>query len=75
MGTLQQNQQPSAGQSTGRVVNGRVKDQLLLLFALTLRGPSGGHCVELLFFPSSRIYSFRDDPPGALPGPLRGASG
>ena len=32
----------------------RTTDPLLLLDALTLRGPSGGHCVELhLFFPPS----------------------
>ena len=43
---------------------------------VTLRGPSGGHCVELhLPFRSDHWFDFRDDPPGALRGPLRGASG
>jgi hypothetical protein len=31
------------------VVKGHEPDQPLLLLALTLRGPSGGHCVELHF--------------------------
>ena len=43
---------------TEAVVKSRAMDYLLLLlpFALTLRGPSGGHCVELHLFPSSSIF-------------------
>ena len=32
---------------TEAVVESRFTDHPVLLFALTLRGPSGGHCVEL----------------------------
>ena len=41
---------------TERVVKVRVTDHLLLLFALTLRGPSGAHCVELQFHPSFTYF-------------------
>ena len=35
------------GGRTEEIIEGRVIDQSQLLLALTLRGPSGGHCVGL----------------------------
>ena len=55
---------------TEGAVKSRVTDHLLLLlllrFALTLRGPSGGHCVELRFHALSTYFLFLDDPPEVL---------
>ena len=43
--------------STEGVVKSRVTDQSVLLLALTLQGPSGGHCVELQMRPPTSITS------------------